>query len=49
MIAYWASDAWCFEVSRSIALGQVIDDILLIAEASNHGEWEGLIRYFPLR
>lgn len=38
-----------FEVSRSIALGQVIDDILLLAELSNQDEWEGLIRYLPLR
>lgn len=38
-----------FEVSRKIALGQVIDDVLLLVEASNHGEWEGLIRYLPLR
>lgn len=38
-----------FEVSRKIALGQVIDDVLLLVEASNHGEWEDLIRYLPLR
>lgn len=38
-----------FEVSRSIPIGQVIDDILLLVEASNEGEWEGLIRYLPLR
>jgi hypothetical protein len=38
-----------FEVSRSIALGQVIEEILLLAEASSQGEWEGLIRYLPLR
>jgi hypothetical protein len=38
-----------FEISRSIPLGQVIDDILLLAERSFDGEWEGLIRYLPLR
>lgn len=38
-----------FEVARNIPLGQVIDDILLLAEASDPGEWEGLIRYLPLR
>jgi hypothetical protein len=37
------------EVSRSLALGQVIEDILLLAEASNPGEWEGRICYLPLR
>ena len=38
-----------FEVSRTIALGQVIEDILLLAEASIQDEWDGLIRYLPLR
>lgn len=38
-----------FEISRSIPLGQVIDDILLLVEGSFDGEWEGLIRYLPLR
>ena len=38
-----------FEVNRSIALGRIIDDVLLLAEASSQGEWEGLIRYLPLR
>ena len=38
-----------FEVSRNIALGQVIDDIALLAEASTQDEWEGIIRYLPLR
>ncbi|MCG8347903.1 MAG: hypothetical protein MI924_09010 [Chloroflexales bacterium] len=38
-----------FEVSRTIALGQVIEDILLLAEASIQDEWDGLIRYLSLR
>lgn len=37
------------EVSRSVPLGVAIDDILLLAEASNDGEWEGQILYLPLR
>lgn len=37
-----------FEVSRETAVGQVIDDILLIAECSLPGEWEGQVRYLPL-
>jgi hypothetical protein len=37
-----------FEVIRETAVGQVIDDILLIAECSLPGEWEGQVRYLPL-
>jgi hypothetical protein len=38
-----------FEISRTIPIGQVIDDLLLIAECSFDGEWEGQVRYLPLR
>jgi Domain of unknown function (DUF5615) len=38
-----------FEVRRSVALGQAIEDILLIVECSLEGEWEGQVRYLPLR
>jgi hypothetical protein len=38
-----------FEVSRSIPIGQAIEDIMLIAECSLEGEWEGQVRYLPLR
>lgn len=38
-----------FEVSRTIAIGTAIEDILLLAEYSLEGEWEGQIRYLPLR
>lgn len=37
-----------FEVGRSVPLRRAIDDILLIAECSREGEWEGQIRYLPL-
>jgi len=37
-----------FELSRRVPLGQAIDDILLLAECSIDGEWEGQIRYLPL-
>jgi|SRR5437660_8928480 len=37
-----------FEVSRSMPLGQAIDQLLLAAECSLEGEWEGQVRYFPL-
>lgn len=38
-----------FEVSRSIPLGIAIEDILLLAECSLDGEWEGQVQYLPLR
>lgn len=38
-----------FEVSRGVPIGQVIEDILLLAEYSLEGEWEGQVRYLPLR
>jgi len=37
-----------FEVSRRVPLGQAIEDLLLLAECSREGEWEGQIRYLPL-
>lgn len=36
------------EVSRKVPLSHAIDDILLIAECSVEGEWEGQVRYLPL-
>jgi hypothetical protein len=38
-----------FEVSRRVGIGQAIDDILLVAGCSQDGEWEGQVRYLPLR
>jgi hypothetical protein len=38
-----------FEVSRVIPIGRVIEDLLLLVECSLEGEWEGQIRYLPLR
>lgn len=38
-----------FEVSRKLALAEAIDDIILIAQCSVEGEWEGQVRYLPLR
>ena len=38
-----------FEVSRSVPIGVAIEDILLLAECSLDGEWEGQLRYLPLR
>jgi hypothetical protein len=38
-----------FEVARHVPAGAAIDDIVLIAECSLEGEWEGQVRYLPLR
>jgi len=38
-----------FEVSRKVPLAVAIDDILLLAECSEPGEWEGQVRHLPLR
>ncbi len=38
-----------FEVSRDVPIAQAIEDILLLAECSLEGEWEGQVRYLPLR
>ena len=37
-----------FEISRHVPIGQVIEDILLLAECSLDSEWEGQVRYLPL-
>ena len=37
-----------FEVSRTVPIGRAIKDILLLAECSLEGEWEGQVRYLPL-
>ena len=38
-----------FAVSRSASIGIVIEDVLLLAECSLSDEWEGQVRYLPLR
>lgn len=37
-----------FEASTDVPVGLAIDDLLLIAECSHTGEWEGQVRYLPL-
>jgi predicted nuclease of predicted toxin-antitoxin system len=37
------------EVRRSVLAGTAIEDIVLLAECSEEGEWEGQVRYLPLR
>lgn len=36
------------EVSQALAIGAVIDDILLLAECSLENEWSGRVLYLPL-
>lgn len=38
-----------FEISRAVPIAIAIEDTLLLAECSFEGEWEGQIRYLPLR
>ena len=38
-----------FEVSRDLPIGNVIEDLMLLVEYSVEGEWEGQVRYLPLR
>jgi hypothetical protein len=38
-----------FEVPRTLSISAAIEDLLLIAECSVLGEWEGQVRYLPLR
>ena len=37
-----------FAVSQLASISQVIKDLLLLAECSLVGEWEGQVRYVPL-
>jgi len=38
-----------FEVGRHVRIGVAIEEIVLLAECSLDGEWEGQVRYLPLR
>ena len=38
-----------FEVSRAVPISVAIDDLVLLAECSLDGEWDGQVRYLPLR
>jgi hypothetical protein len=37
-----------FEVSSLAPIGRVIDDLILLAECSVDGEWEGQVHFLPL-
>jgi hypothetical protein len=38
-----------FEIARPVPIGVAIEEIVLLAECSLEGEWEGQVRYLPLR
>lgn len=38
-----------FVTARSLAVGQAIDDLILLAECSEPDEWAGSILYLPLQ
>lgn len=38
-----------FEISQYLPIGLAIEEVLLLAECSYEGEWEGQIRFLPLR
>jgi len=37
-----------FEISQKVSIGAAIEDVLILAECSLDGEWEGQVRYLPL-
>lgn len=37
-----------FVVSQALAIGQAIEAIILLAECSVQGEWQGQVRHLPL-
>ena len=37
-----------FDVRSTAGVGQAIEDLILLAECSHQGEWDGQIRYLPL-
>ncbi len=37
-----------FEIARHVPIGVAIEEIILLAECSLEGEWEGQVRYLPL-
>jgi len=37
-----------FEVDQDMPIGQAIEELVLIVEASRAGEWEGQVRFLPL-
>lgn len=38
-----------FAIRQSLPIGNVIEDLLFLAECSRDGEWEGQVLFLPLR
>ena len=38
-----------FELAQDVPIGRAIEEILLLAECSLEGEWEGQLRFLPLK
>jgi hypothetical protein len=38
-----------FKIRRSVPISEVIESVLYLAQCSHPGEWEGQVRYLPLR
>jgi hypothetical protein len=41
--------AGIFGIRSDMALALAIEEVLVLAECSHDGEWEGQVRYLPLR
>ena len=41
--------AGVFEIGHTVPVALAIEEVVLIAECSLDGEWEGQVRYLPLR
>lgn len=44
----WQPMPGLFEVHSDLPVGQAIEDLVLLAEASLPREWEGQVRFLPL-
>lgn len=38
-----------FVIPQDEAIGRIIEDLILLAECSEEGEWEGQVQYLPLK
>jgi Domain of unknown function (DUF5615) len=38
-----------FVIPQDEAIGRIIEDLILLAECSDEGEWEGQVQYLPLK
>ncbi len=38
-----------FEISQDVSIGTAMDEVLLLAQCSDQDEWQGQVRFLPLR